>query len=91
MIIDFKQQSPANRYHIMTQTVIPRPIAWVLSENTSDNPATSEPSYNLAPFSFFNAICSHPPLPMLSVGHKSDGTEKDTSVNLLSGRDFVAI
>jgi flavin reductase (DIM6/NTAB) family NADH-FMN oxidoreductase RutF len=93
MIIDFQQQQPSNCYHIMTQTIIPRPIAWVLSENSTE-PATNADSnenhrYNLAPFSFFNAVCSDPPLLMLSIGKKSDNTPKDTRENLLSGRDFV--
>jgi flavin reductase (DIM6/NTAB) family NADH-FMN oxidoreductase RutF len=88
MIIDFQQQSASNRYHIMTQTIIPRPIAWVLSENKGQHTA-SDQQYNLAPFSFFNAICSDPPLLMLSIGKKSDGSPKDTRENLLSGRDFV--
>ncbi|MGS2717308.1 flavin reductase family protein [Eionea flava] len=89
MIIDFKQQTPSHCYHLMTQTVVPRPIAWVLSENSPSTTSLTEPSYNLAPFSFFNAICSDPPLLMLSIGKKSDGSEKDTRANLLSGRDFV--
>jgi len=33
MIIDFKHTAPLNRYHLMTQTILPRPIAWVLSLN----------------------------------------------------------
>jgi flavin reductase (DIM6/NTAB) family NADH-FMN oxidoreductase RutF len=82
MIIDFTQEQPLNRYHLMTQTVTPRPIAWVLSEN-------EEGSLNLAPFSFFNAVCSDPPLLMMSIGKKPDGELKDTRRNLLSGRDFV--
>ena len=88
MIIDFQQQSASHRYHIMTQTIIPRPIAWVLSQNQGEQLSGDE-QYNLAPFSFFNAVCSDPPLLMLSIGKKSDGSLKDTRQNLLSGRDFV--
>lgn len=62
----------------MTQTVIPRPIAWVLSSNRDD-------SVNLAPFSYFNAVCSDPPLLMLSMGKKPDGNIKDTAANLTVG------
>lgn len=89
MIIDFQQQQATYRYHLMTQTIIPRPIAWVLSENADDIGLSNDQRYNLAPFSFFNAVCSDPPLLMLSIGKKSDGTAKDTRENLLSGRDFV--
>jgi flavin reductase (DIM6/NTAB) family NADH-FMN oxidoreductase RutF len=82
MIIDFETISANSRYHLLTQTVMPRPIAWVLSQNEDD-------SLNLAPFSFFNAMCSDPPLMVLSVGKKPDGEIKDTRRNLISGRDFV--
>ncbi len=66
----------------MIQTLIPRPIAWVLSEIQQDR-------YNLAPFSYFNAVCSDPPLIMLSVGRKPDGSFKDTRVNIEQRGDFV--
>lgn len=61
-------------YHLMTQTVMPRPVAWVLTESADSN-------YNLAPFSFFTPVCSEPPLLMFSVGKKPNGTPKDTVVN----------
>ena len=88
MIINFAKEPPLSRYHLLTQTVIPRPIAWVLSEN---DPAaeTGEASLNLAPFSFFNAMCSDPPLLAISIGKKPDGHVKDTRHNIMSGRDFV--
>lgn len=82
MIIDFNTIAPLSRYHLLTQTVLPRPIAWVLSLN-------EDTSLNLAPFSFFNAMCSDPPLLVLSIGKKSNGDLKDTRRNLLSGREFV--
>jgi flavin reductase (DIM6/NTAB) family NADH-FMN oxidoreductase RutF len=87
MIIDFQQQQALTCYHLLTQTVTPRPIAWVLSENELVAPDADR--FNLAPFSFFNAVCSEPPLLMLSVGKKPDGGIKDTRRNLLSGREFV--
>lgn len=82
MIIDFNNINPSNGYHLLTQTIIPRPIAWILSEN-------EDKSLNLAPFSFFNVVCSEPPLLMVSIGKKPNGEIKDTRRNLLSGRDFV--
>ena len=82
MYIDLSELSESQVYFTMTQTVIPRPIAWVLSENKSG-------SFNLAPFSYFNAVCSDPPLVMISVGRKPDGSFKDTLVNIEQRRDFV--
>jgi len=42
-------------YNILISAVGPRPIAWVSSLSASGQP-------NLAPFSFFNAVCAKPPL-----------------------------
>ena len=81
MDIDLAALGPAQVYGLMTQTLIPRPIAWVLSEN-------SDGGLNLAPFSYFNAVCSSPPLVMISVGKKPDGSFKDTRVNI-EGRRFT--
>lgn len=82
MYIDFSQLTTGQVYVRMIQTLIPRPIAWVLSENANG-------SHNLAPFSYFNAVCSDPPLIMLSVGRKPDGSHKDTRVNIEQRGHFV--
>ncbi len=82
MYIDFTDMDPAQVYFTMIQTVVPRPIAWVLSEN-------AQGGYNLAPFSYFNAVSSDPPLIMISVGRKPNGDFKDTRVNIEQRRDFV--
>ena len=82
MILDLATLTPSQVYFHMTQTLIPRPIAWVLSEN-------ADGGHNLAPFSYFNAVCSDPPLIMLSVGKKPDGSFKDTRVNIERRGHFV--
>lgn len=82
MIIDLQELTASETYFAMTQAIIPRPIAWVLSENESGD-------YNLAPFSYFNAVCSDPPLIMLSLGKKPDGTPKDTRANIEARGSFV--
>ncbi len=82
MIIDLSTLSAGHVYGTLIQTVVPRPVAWVLSENANGR-------LNLAPFSYFNAVCSDPPLVMLSVGHKPDGSEKDTRVNIRERAHFV--
>lgn len=83
MIINLADYSPNAAYHLMTQTVIPRPIAWVLSRNADGV------SHNLAPFSYFAPIASDPPLVVFSVGKKLNGSDKDTTVNCLRERQFV--
>lgn len=82
MQIDLAQLPADQVYFTMIQTLIPRPIAWVLSENPSGN-------FNLAPFSYFNAVASNPPLVMISLGKKPDGTPKDTRVNIEQRRHYV--
>jgi flavin reductase (DIM6/NTAB) family NADH-FMN oxidoreductase RutF len=58
--------------------VAPRPIGWI-STVSADGKA------NLAPYSFFNAICSRPEMVMFS----SEG-EKDTIANIRETGEFVA-
>ena len=82
MHIDLQRLEPAQVYFHMIQALVPRPIAWVLSENCQGR-------YNLAPFSYFNAVCSDPPLILLSVGQRAQGGHKDTRVNIEQRRDFV--
>ena len=86
MYIQFDQLTPAERYFAMVQSIIPRPIAWVLTDN-------GDASFNLAPFSFFTAICNDPPLIMFSIGKKTvgdeQGHEKDTRKNIRERKEFV--
>ncbi len=82
MDIKLSELSAGQIYATMTQALVPRPIAWVLSEN--DNA-----TYNLAPFSYFTAVSSKPPLIMLSLGKKPDGSPKDTCANIQARREFV--
>lgn len=82
MLIDLTTLKPAEAYFLMTQSVIPRPIAWVLSQNPGDG-------YNLAPFSFFNAVASDPPTIVFSVGIQEGGGAKDTSRNIKERPSFT--
>lgn len=75
MILDSATLTGGQRYFQIIQTLMPRPIAWVLTEQANG-------SYNLAPFSFFTAVCSEPPILMLSLGLKPTGEFKDTRTNL---------
>ena len=85
VIINLQTQNRATRYHWMTQAVIPRPVAWILTEN-------DDGGFNIAPFSYFNAVCSAPPLIGISIAHKPDGAPKDTLYNIRArGRLVVHI
>ncbi|RUO22361.1 flavin reductase family protein [Aliidiomarina iranensis] len=82
MIVDLTNETSSSIYHLMTQTLIPRPVAWVLSEHEQGH-------LNLAPFSYFTAVSSEPPLLMFSVGNKISGEGKDTKVNIANNPYFV--
>ena len=82
MLLDFKKLSADSVYYTLIQTIIPRPVAWVLSENENG-------SHNLAPFSYFNGVCSSPPLVSISVGRKDNGAQKDTWNNIENRSNFV--
>lgn len=83
MHIDLSSLTPVQTYATMTQTIVPRPIAWILTENKSH-------SYNLAPYSYFNALSSNPAMAVLSVGVQVNGALKDTRINL-EEREFGVI
>ena len=74
--------SPAEIYKLLVNVVVPRPIAFVSTISLSGQ-------INLAPFSFFNAISSNPPTLMIAVTRKSDGTKKDTLINIEQQGEFV--
>ena len=82
MHIDLGDLSPIQAYAMMTQTIIPRPVAWVLTRS-------DDGSHNLAPFSYFNGISSDPPMIFLSIGLAPDGSIKDTRRNIEKNREFV--
>jgi flavin reductase (DIM6/NTAB) family NADH-FMN oxidoreductase RutF len=70
-------------YYAFAQVLIPRPVAWVLSDNgTAATSGDSANRWNLAPFSYFNAITSAPPMVMFSIGNGMAGRDKDTHRNL---------
>ncbi|MDZ4770556.1 MAG: flavin reductase family protein [Chloroflexota bacterium] len=67
----------------MTGTIVPRPIGWV---STID----ADGQHNLAPFSFFNAICSNPPHLLFCPSIRStDAQPKDTLHNVRATGQFV--
>ncbi len=74
MKIDYSKISSTNRYKLMAQSVIPRPIAWIVTENDG--------ILNLAPFSYFTPLSSDPATLIVSIGHKEDNKPKDTLANL---------
>jgi flavin reductase (DIM6/NTAB) family NADH-FMN oxidoreductase RutF len=82
MQIDPATHSIADGYKLLTNLVVPRPIAWVTSVSPSG-------VVNLAPFSFFNAVGSEPLYVVVSVGRNDAGEPKDTARNIQASGEFV--
>jgi flavin reductase (DIM6/NTAB) family NADH-FMN oxidoreductase RutF len=85
MLINFQEKSPTQRYHLMTNVIVPRPIAWVVTEGEIAGEAVT----NIAPFSYFTAISSEPAAVLISIGHRPDGSPKDTLRNLRDTKKCV--
>lgn len=75
MIIDYKDINDLNRYKIVSDTVVPRPIAWIVTEDNG--------VINAAPFSYFIPISSNPATLIVSIGEKEPGVPKDSLYNIL--------
>ncbi len=75
-IIDFGKIESKERYFLMASNIIPRPIAWIVTEN--------EGIINIAPFSYFTGVGGEPPVIMVSIGRKKPDMDepKDTFKNL---------
>ena len=83
MIVDPKGRPYQDIYKLLIGSIVPRPIALV-STISHDGIA------NLAPFSFFTAISSNPPLICFCPGPRaSGGPRKDTLRNISMTREFV--
>ena len=82
MIIDTNDLALPDSSHLMTDIVVPRPIAWV---STVDENGV----FNLAPFSCYGLVSGQPMVVGFSVGSYRDGQKKDTLRNIELTKDFV--
>ena len=82
MHLNFSKLPPREAYEWMTNTILPRPIAWVST-------LSADGKTNLAPFSFFQAITANPPTLMFVPANLRDGSPKDTLRNIEATGEFV--
>ena len=82
MELDLENQYADRAYTILASLVVPRPIALVTT-------VSPEGHVNAAPFSFFNLMGADPPIVAIAPGDRSDGTPKDTAVNIGLTGEFV--
>ena len=82
MNIDFKQISEYQRYKLMASLIVPRPIALITTVGAGG-------VVNAGPFSMFNMVGEEPPLIMVSINKRKNGSLKDTASNILDSHEFV--
>ena len=75
--IDIQALSKRDRYFLITNMIVPRPIAWVTSMG-------ADGTVNAAPFSFFNVMSATPPVLGFGVGGW-----KDTVRNIAETKEYV--
>ncbi|PHR73034.1 MAG: hypothetical protein COA66_04350 [Arcobacter sp.] len=78
MLLDYSEESAINKYKLMSDTVVPRPIAWIVTQENG--------VINAAPFSYFIPLSSSPATVIVSIGHKEDGSQKDSLSNILKNK-----
>jgi len=84
MHFDLAQIPPSEAYKLLVGTVVPRPIALATTVDLKGR-------VNAAPFSFFNAVSSIPPVVVLGISPgatEADGY-KDTERNIRDTGEFV--
>ncbi len=82
MLLDFETLPPRDAYAWMISAITPRPIAWVST-------ISADGRVNLAPFSFFQGVCSNPPTLLFVPTNNRDGGKKDTLRNIEAVPEFV--
>lgn len=73
--------SDKQNYKLLSGSIIPRPIAFVTTQNLKGN-------INAASFSFFNVVNHTPPMIAIAV-QRTNGNRKDTSINIEQSGEFV--
>jgi hypothetical protein len=66
MLFDLTTLKDENAYKLLVSTVVPRPIAWVTTQDIDG-------TVNAAPFSFFNAVSGKPPVVAIGIGGRAPG------------------
>ncbi len=83
VIIDPDKQPFSDNHKLMIGSIVPRPIAFVST-------VSADGRNNLAPFSYFNGVCSNPPTVMFAPARRGyDGVTKDTLNNIRDTEQFV--
>ena len=82
MNFDFAKIPFDQAYTLVVSTVVPRPVAWVVTKD-------QDGVVNAAPYSFFNAFSDNPVVVGFGCGPRAPGALKDTVANIEATGQFV--
>jgi flavin reductase (DIM6/NTAB) family NADH-FMN oxidoreductase RutF len=83
-VIDLAGRTPAQKQGLLSQLVVPRPIAMITSTD-------KDGALNVAPFSYYMPVSGEPPLIAVTIGSSREAAlePKDTWVNIQASGEFV--
>ena len=83
-VIDLAGRTGAQKQGLLSQLVVPRPIAMITTLDTAG-------ALNVAPFSYFMPVSGEPPLIAVTIGttREASAGPKDTWTNLRASGEFV--
>lgn len=79
---DLETMRPSDSYKLLAALVVPRPIAWIVTQDRDGN-------RNAAPYSFFNILSTDPPLLAISFSPATDRDGKDSLANIRATGELV--
>ena len=82
MELALSELAAKERYRLLIGLVVPRPIAFITTRS-------EDGVVNAAPFSFFNLMGEDPPIMVVSLESRPDGSIKDTLRNIRWTGEFV--
>ncbi|CAM3717095.1 flavin reductase family protein [Bordetella tumulicola] len=81
MMFDMDDLDVGRSYKLMSSSILPRPIAWVVSQD-------ADGVVNAAPYSLFNFFGGHPPVVCIGMG-RPKGNDKDSLANIRATGEFA--
>jgi flavin reductase (DIM6/NTAB) family NADH-FMN oxidoreductase RutF len=82
MLFDFDAIPHDQAYKLCVASVVPRPVAWVVSRDRAG-------AVNAAPYSFFNVFSDNPVVVAIGCAARAPGSPKDTLANIEATGQFV--
>lgn len=83
-VIDLADRTPAQRQGLLSQLVVPRPIAMITTLG-------ADGAVNVAPYSYYMPVCGEPPTIAVTIGGRREASAdpKDTWLNIDRTGEFV--